>query len=206
MFNICLYVIACHDCFEKLCFSFSQKVLSQKCDFFLWTIPFLFIMFIISMHIYRNNCMWMCCICLLHAGRDVLPNNYPVATRASLNSPIEGENLHMSEFLKLYLLLFSFLVFRCLVRLKFSLYILYWIVFFCVNILLIWFYMIYRSKSRSVDHGFAPPFDLDSLRSKVEGRFDAVQKGIQIHSFIFIEMQYKEITIRILFFRWIWNC
>ncbi|CAK1548396.1 unnamed protein product [Leptosia nina] len=33
-----------------------------------------------------------------------------------------------------------------------------------------------RSKSRSVDHGFAPPFDLDSLRSKVEGRFDAVQK------------------------------
>ncbi|XP_050673175.1 nuclear receptor coactivator 7 isoform X4 [Leptidea sinapis] len=33
-----------------------------------------------------------------------------------------------------------------------------------------------RSKSRSVDHGFAPPFDLESLRSKVEGRFDAVQK------------------------------
>ncbi|XP_077288790.1 TLD domain-containing protein mustard isoform X12 [Arctopsyche grandis] len=33
-----------------------------------------------------------------------------------------------------------------------------------------------RSKSRSVDHGFAPPFDLDSLRSKVEGRFDAVQR------------------------------
>ncbi|CAH4017485.1 unnamed protein product [Pieris brassicae] len=33
-----------------------------------------------------------------------------------------------------------------------------------------------RSKSRSVDHGFAPPFDLDSLRSKVESRFDAVQK------------------------------
>ncbi|XP_022126623.2 oxidation resistance protein 1 isoform X5 [Pieris rapae] len=34
----------------------------------------------------------------------------------------------------------------------------------------------HRSKSRSVDHGFAPPFDLDSLRSKVESRFDAVQK------------------------------
>jgi hypothetical protein len=33
----------------------------------------------------------------------------------------------------------------------------------------------YRSKSRSVDHGFSPPFDLDSLRSKVEGRFEAVQ-------------------------------
>ncbi|XP_039765441.1 oxidation resistance protein 1 isoform X1 [Pararge aegeria] len=33
-----------------------------------------------------------------------------------------------------------------------------------------------RSKSRSVDHGFAAPFDLDSLRSKVEGRFDAVHK------------------------------
>lgn len=25
-----------------------------------------------------------------------------------------------------------------------------------------------------MDHGFAPPFDLDSLRSKVEGRFDSV--------------------------------
>ncbi|XP_045512326.1 oxidation resistance protein 1 isoform X15 [Pieris brassicae] len=34
----------------------------------------------------------------------------------------------------------------------------------------------WQSKSRSVDHGFAPPFDLDSLRSKVESRFDAVQK------------------------------
>ncbi|XP_062528266.1 oxygen resistance gene 1 isoform X17 [Bombyx mori] len=33
-----------------------------------------------------------------------------------------------------------------------------------------------RSKSRSVDHGFSPPFDLESLRSKVEGRFDAVHR------------------------------
>ncbi|XP_052737371.1 oxidation resistance protein 1 isoform X2 [Bicyclus anynana] len=33
-----------------------------------------------------------------------------------------------------------------------------------------------RSKSRSVDHGFAAPFDLDTLRSKVEGRFDAVHR------------------------------
>ncbi|XP_064077057.1 oxidation resistance protein 1 isoform X5 [Vanessa tameamea] len=33
-----------------------------------------------------------------------------------------------------------------------------------------------RSKSRSVDHGFAAPFDLESLRSKVEGRFDAVNR------------------------------
>ncbi|CAH0722765.1 unnamed protein product, partial [Brenthis ino] len=33
-----------------------------------------------------------------------------------------------------------------------------------------------RSKSRSVDHGFAAPFDLESLRSKVEGRFDAVHR------------------------------
>ncbi|XP_012544484.1 oxygen resistance gene 1 isoform X20 [Bombyx mori] len=32
------------------------------------------------------------------------------------------------------------------------------------------------SKSRSVDHGFSPPFDLESLRSKVEGRFDAVHR------------------------------
>lgn len=28
-----------------------------------------------------------------------------------------------------------------------------------------------------MDHGFAAPFDLDALRSKVEGRFDAVHKG-----------------------------
>ncbi|XP_070160212.1 nuclear receptor coactivator 7 isoform X2 [Polyergus mexicanus] len=33
-----------------------------------------------------------------------------------------------------------------------------------------------RSKSRSVDHGFTPPFDLDSLRNKVEGRFESVDK------------------------------
>uniref|UniRef100_A0A1B6DNH2 Oxidation resistance protein 1 n=1 Tax=Clastoptera arizonana TaxID=38151 RepID=A0A1B6DNH2_9HEMI len=33
-----------------------------------------------------------------------------------------------------------------------------------------------RSKSRSVDHGFTSPFDLDSLRSKVEGRFESVDK------------------------------
>jgi len=34
----------------------------------------------------------------------------------------------------------------------------------------------YRSKSRSVDHGLAAPFDLDSLRSKVEQRFESVDK------------------------------
>lgn len=34
----------------------------------------------------------------------------------------------------------------------------------------------YRSKSRSVDHGLAAPYDLDSLRSKVEGRFDSVER------------------------------
>ncbi|XP_015440159.1 PREDICTED: oxidation resistance protein 1 isoform X3 [Dufourea novaeangliae] len=33
-----------------------------------------------------------------------------------------------------------------------------------------------RSKSRSVDHGFTTPFDLDSLRNKVEGRFESVDK------------------------------
>ncbi|CAB3359495.1 Hypothetical predicted protein [Cloeon dipterum] len=32
-----------------------------------------------------------------------------------------------------------------------------------------------RSKSRSVDHGLLMPFDLNSLRSKVEGRIEAVQ-------------------------------
>ncbi|XP_070160218.1 nuclear receptor coactivator 7 isoform X7 [Polyergus mexicanus] len=34
----------------------------------------------------------------------------------------------------------------------------------------------WQSKSRSVDHGFTPPFDLDSLRNKVEGRFESVDK------------------------------
>ncbi|XP_037026980.1 nuclear receptor coactivator 7 isoform X7 [Bradysia coprophila] len=34
----------------------------------------------------------------------------------------------------------------------------------------------FRSKSRSVDHGLAAPYDLDSLRSKVEGRFDSVER------------------------------
>ncbi|XP_020287572.1 nuclear receptor coactivator 7 isoform X3 [Pseudomyrmex gracilis] len=34
----------------------------------------------------------------------------------------------------------------------------------------------YRSKSRSVDHGFTAPFALDSLRNKVEGRFESVDK------------------------------
>ncbi|CAK1600006.1 unnamed protein product [Parnassius mnemosyne] len=33
-----------------------------------------------------------------------------------------------------------------------------------------------RSKSRSVDHGLAAPVDLETLRSKVESRFDAVHK------------------------------
>nr|XP_050852714.1 oxidation resistance protein 1 isoform X6 [Vespula vulgaris] len=33
-----------------------------------------------------------------------------------------------------------------------------------------------RSKSRSVDHGFTAPFDLDTLRNKVEGRFESVDK------------------------------
>ncbi|XP_030027711.2 oxidation resistance protein 1 isoform X3 [Manduca sexta] len=39
-----------------------------------------------------------------------------------------------------------------------------------------------RSKSRSVDHGFSPPFDLESLRSKVEGRFDAVHRDEDEHA------------------------
>ncbi|XP_039231507.1 uncharacterized protein LOC6535385 isoform X19 [Drosophila yakuba] len=34
----------------------------------------------------------------------------------------------------------------------------------------------WQSKSRSVDHGLAAPFDLDSLRSKVEQRFESVDK------------------------------
>ncbi|XP_044596415.1 nuclear receptor coactivator 7 isoform X6 [Cotesia glomerata] len=33
-----------------------------------------------------------------------------------------------------------------------------------------------RSKSRSVDHGFTTPYDLESLRSKVESRFESVDK------------------------------
>ncbi|XP_043472951.1 oxidation resistance protein 1 isoform X4 [Leptopilina heterotoma] len=34
----------------------------------------------------------------------------------------------------------------------------------------------WQSKSRSVDHGFTTPFDLDSLRNKVEGRFESIDK------------------------------
>jgi hypothetical protein len=37
-------------------------------------------------------------------------------------------------------------------------------------------FLIFRGKSRSVDHGLSSPFDLDSLRSKVEGRFESVDK------------------------------
>ncbi|XP_017753686.1 PREDICTED: nuclear receptor coactivator 7 isoform X3 [Eufriesea mexicana] len=33
-----------------------------------------------------------------------------------------------------------------------------------------------RSKSRSVDHGFATPFDWDSSKNKVEGRFESVDE------------------------------
>ncbi|XP_022824983.1 oxidation resistance protein 1 isoform X16 [Spodoptera litura] len=40
----------------------------------------------------------------------------------------------------------------------------------------------WQSKSRSVDHGFSPPFDLDALRSKVEGRFDAVHRDEDEHA------------------------
>lgn len=41
---------------------------------------------------------------------------------------------------------------------------------------LLFFLSLSRSKSRSVDHGLAAPYDLDSLRSKVEGRFDSVER------------------------------
>ncbi|XP_017753687.1 PREDICTED: nuclear receptor coactivator 7 isoform X4 [Eufriesea mexicana] len=34
----------------------------------------------------------------------------------------------------------------------------------------------FRSKSRSVDHGFATPFDWDSSKNKVEGRFESVDE------------------------------
>uniref|UniRef100_T1GW00 LysM domain-containing protein n=1 Tax=Megaselia scalaris TaxID=36166 RepID=T1GW00_MEGSC len=33
-----------------------------------------------------------------------------------------------------------------------------------------------RSKSRSVDHGLSAPFDIDALRSKVEGRFESLDR------------------------------
>ncbi|XP_048005751.1 nuclear receptor coactivator 7 isoform X13 [Leguminivora glycinivorella] len=39
-----------------------------------------------------------------------------------------------------------------------------------------------RSKSRSVDHGFAAAFELDSLRSKVEDRFNAVHRDEDEHA------------------------
>lgn len=39
------------------------------------------------------------------------------------------------------------------------------------------FFCHFRSKSRSVDHGLSAPFvDLDSLRSKVEGRFESIDR------------------------------
>lgn len=37
-------------------------------------------------------------------------------------------------------------------------------------------YFSFRSKSRSVDHGLASPFDLDSLKSKVESRFESIDR------------------------------
>ncbi|CAH2990193.1 unnamed protein product [Chilo suppressalis] len=39
----------------------------------------------------------------------------------------------------------------------------------------------WQSKSRSVDHGFGAPFDLEALRTKVEGRFDAVHRDEDEH-------------------------
>ncbi|EZA53420.1 Nuclear receptor coactivator, partial [Ooceraea biroi] len=42
----------------------------------------------------------------------------------------------------------------------------------------------YRSKSRSVDHGFTAPFDLDSLRNKVEGRFESVDKLSKVSPYV----------------------
>ena len=48
----------------------------------------------------------------------------------------------------------------------------------CLNeiIDLIFNNLFHRSKSRSVDHGFTTPYDLESLRSKVESRFESVDK------------------------------
>lgn len=46
------------------------------------------------------------------------------------------------------------------------------------NIANIDFSSVFRSKSRSVDHGITSPFDLDSLRSKVDSQFDrSIDKG-----------------------------
>lgn len=36
----------------------------------------------------------------------------------------------------------------------------------------------FRSKSRSVDHGISAPYDLEALRAKVDGQFDrSLEKG-----------------------------
>ncbi|KAK0096493.1 hypothetical protein PV326_005325 [Microctonus aethiopoides] len=59
----------------------------------------------------------------------------------------------------------------------------------------------FRSKSRSVDHGFTTPYDLESLRSKVEGRFESVDKlsrGETNQSYRAIKHEYNlKITIKI---------
>lgn len=50
---------------------------------------------------------------------------------------------------------------------------------FNINVKLINFFFsieFSRSKSRSVDHGVSAPFDIEALRSKVEGRFESVDK------------------------------
>ena len=45
----------------------------------------------------------------------------------------------------------------------------------------------FRSKSRSVDHGLSAPFvDLDSLRSKVEGRFESIDRLSSKGKFMFL--------------------
>lgn len=67
--------------------------------------------------------------------------------------------------------------------------------------IIFWNYF-FRSKSRSVDHGFSTPYDLESLRSKVEGRFESVDKlsrGKYIMKYFDI---FKDFDGKIKFLRW----
>lgn len=100
-------------CLDIACFqndsNYDQKLLSfrklpvyvNECISFpfLVVVYLLFFIIILMHNLNRNNCMWMCCICLLHAGHDVLPNNCPVVTRASLNCLTAGmKTAHTSYF------------------------------------------------------------------------------------------------------------
>lgn len=80
----------------------------------------------------------------------------------------------------------------CIIIGLFNLFLFFFLYEAC-DLFVILVFLFYRSKSRSVDHGLAAPFDLDSLRSKVEGRFESVDRltseywNLNINLFVFYE-------------------